>query len=396
MTKAATILVLGDPGPFRKELLVHKEIEVIWACDVEAARKIFETIDIDACIVSPDLSTEVNALKDELKHIPCIALQPPGATGPRPDFESLVEIDEVDSLVSLLGEHTGIQFARYPRADVSAPVSVRQGGRIHNLQSIDLSLSGIGIANFPPAQVGTRVDLVVELADRSLNVPARVVRWFEHDGGRAAGLIFTSLSDAQKDVIGAAVKSVLQWEPAQRLSAEALFGDLGLEEAAPAALQTMDVAGPSVPAFVLKTQDLELPLLTQILDGDAYDAPDWLLKVATELTALEASAVRGRACPAWVHRALRLRLHFAQSSRVPEGQKIPSALLDEAYRTFESLKEEMDGASATTVAQIAKIRADLLRNIVSARKRPLPVPRVDEKTNLKIHDDNIPLPRRLS
>ena len=170
-----------------------------------------------------------------------------------------------------------------------------------------------------------------------------MVRWFEHDGRRAAGLVFTDLDPSDTTAVAEEVRRVLPWDPDEHLSAEALFGDLALEEAPSSALHTADVVPPGVPAFVLRTLDLELPLLQQLLDGDAADGPDWLVTVKNDLTAIEAAAVRGRACSPWIHRAVRLRLHFAQAERMPKGRQLPSSLLDEAYRTFEHLKQEMDG-----------------------------------------------------
>lgn len=374
MSKAATILVLGDPGPFRKELLIHKEIEVIWASSPEDAAQILADTTIDACIVAPEFRDRVDVLKTDLIHVPCIALQPTNREAQRPDFASVVEVEKVDSLVALLSEHTGLQFARYPRADVLAPVTLQHNGRVHHLDSIDLSLSGIAIAAFPPAQVGTRFELILDVGERSLHLTARVVRWFEHQGQRAAGLTFVDVTESQREVIGAAVKKVLQWGGDDRLSADTLFGDLGLENLEPQALRTLDVAN-KVPAFVLRTQDLEIPRLCQLLDGEEILAPDWLGELAEDLTAVEAAAARGRPCPAWAHRVLRLRLHLAHAKSTTRKDKIPSSLLDEAYRVFESLRDEGVGQSGSMVAQIGRIRAALLRNIVSSRKKPLPVPR---------------------
>ncbi len=381
MSKAATILVLGDPGPFRKELLIHKEIDVIWAESPEHAADVLSCTTVDACIVAPQFRERLDALKSELIHVPCIALQTPERDRERPDFASVVEVEKVDSLVALLSEHTGLQFARYPRADVLVPVSFEHHGRTYQLDSIDLSLSGVAIANFPPAQVGTRVDLMIDLAGHSLQLAARVVRWFEHNGLRSAGLTFVDVTETQRKIIGDAVKDVLQWTGDEHLTVETLFGDLGLESEAPPALRTLDMSNANVPAFVLRTQDLELPRLCQVLDGEEIIAPDWLTELAGELTAVEASAARGRPCPAWAHRVLRLRLHLAHAKSTTRKDRIPSSLLDEAYRMFESLKDESVGQSGSMKAQLGRIRAGLLRSIVSARKKPLPLPRRLQPTN---------------
>lgn len=379
LSKAATVLVLGDPGPFRKELLVHKEIDVLWASEVVDAKKILATTSVDACIVSPDLHEQIPGLESHLVHVPCIALCSTDERNTRPNFRSVVEVEQVDSLVALLSEHTGLQFARYPRAEVSAPVVVRHGGNTHRLESIDLSLSGIAIARFPAAQIGTRVGLTLELGDAKVTLDARVVRWFEHNGQRTAGLTFVHIEEDDQRVIAAAVKDVLQWAPQQQLSADALFGDLGLDALSPPALCTLDVVTSPTPAFVLRTQDLELPRLCQLLDGEAIEAPDWLTRLAEDLTAVEAAAARDRPCPSWAPRVLRLRIHLAFANSTECIAKTPSALLDEAYRAFEALKFESHGQSGSLIAQIGRIRAALLRSIVVARKRPLPMPRHEVK-----------------
>lgn len=389
MSKAATILVLGDPGPFRKELLVHKEIDVIWAESPEHAADVLGCATVDACIVAPEFHERIAVLARELVHVPCIALQPLNRDTDRPDFPSVVEVEKVDSLVALLSEHTGLQFARYPRADVLVPVRFEHNGRTYHLDSIDLSLSGIAISNFPPAQVGTRVELVLDLAPHELHLTARVVRWFEHEGLRSAGLTFIDVAESQRQIIADAVKEVLQWTGDERLTADALFGDLGLETVAPPALRTVDVSNATIPAFVLRTQDLEIPRLCQLLDGEDIVAPVWLSELAAEITAVEASAARGRPCPAWAHRVLRLRLHLAYAKNTTRKDKIPSSLLDEAYRMFESLKDEAIGQSGSMKAQLGRIRAGLLRSIVQARAKPLPRPRRAHSASEEIDADII-------
>lgn len=382
---AATILVVGDPGPFRRELLLHREIEVLWAGTVDEALAMARNARLDGCIISPEFTSDgpsrehLRPLMRALVPSPVIVLVAsdagsPGFGGDHPPH--VVEVGEVESLVRLLAERTGLRFARFPRADLILPASVVMAGRHFSLQTINISVCGVAVRGFPPAPVGARAHLILEVEGKALHLSCRVVRWFDHQGVRSAGLTFVDLGEAQRTVIGRAVEKELRWIPGQRLDAETLFGDLGLDDGGGARpLRTVDVGKEPFSEYVPLAGELELDDLCRLIAGEpaSSDVPLWMIDLASELTEVEAVAARGAPAPEWAKDALRLRVALARTRGSSWERKVPSVLRDDAYRLFERLKTEAAGQPGAVMAQIGKIRAALLREIVSVARPRFPV-----------------------
>jgi hypothetical protein len=384
MSKAATILVLGDPGPFRKELLTHHELEVIWVSAPPEAAQLLAAGEPDACIVSPEFERSP-ALKSVFRaagaRTPLILLSASSAPRLPLDAEAVwvVEVAEVESLVAILAEVTGIRFARYPRADVVLPVVVELDGRRTRAETIDVSLCGVAVRGFPPAPVGSTVRLELEVLGRILHLTGRVVRWFEDQGRRAAGVTLVDLGEGPRHMLADAIERALRWKRDQYLLTADLFDDVPVEPAEPSQpLDALELEGArgqdDAHAFGPEREDLGRLLAGEIT---AAGLPGWLVLVAGALTDLEVAAATGRDAPAWAHRSVDLRLTLALVRASTRDTPLPSSLLDAAYRLFLTLRDEGAGQSVEVVRQIGKVRAALLRELVSRAgpRRGLPAPR---------------------
>ncbi|MCB9652077.1 MAG: PilZ domain-containing protein [Deltaproteobacteria bacterium] len=373
MARAARILVVGQSLPFRGELLEHREIETRWATNTREVASQLRRSKVDACIVSPDFDDRevVWLIKRSLDRAPCLVLvddPKDRAKWPPDTATAVVPVGEVESVVLLLAQHTGLRLARYPRADIVAPVMVDLHGRVYERVTKNLSLSGVAICDFPKAPIGARVDLVMTLGGRAVNLRAKVIRSFDEDGDTCAGLTFIDVPEGARELIHAEVQASLQQLP-QQWEIDELFGDLVLDDDDGAqALRTFDVARSPLPAFVPRTRDLEIPAVCAVLDGAARQVPPWLAQLAEGLTGVEIAAARGQPAPPWAMDVLKLRINLARVRHTFPGRPPPSALIDDAYRMFERLHRETAHETGSILAQVRRIRTDLLRSMVMTPK----------------------------
>ena len=378
MSRAARILVLGTSFPFRRELVAHREIDTRWAETArEVARHLRESR-VDAAVISPGYRDQdvIWLLRQTLGKSPCIVLVADEHERSRwrgEPSDVVVSVEEVDSLVLLLAHHTGLRLARYPRADVRLPLRALVEDEELRLETLDLSLSGVAILGFPDVAEGTSADLALEIDGREYFVQGRLVRWFDHEGQKVAGLSFVDLAETPRRAIDAKVEDLLSHLPDQEQVQE-LFGDLALFETQNLReLGTSDFAS-ALQSFQPTTQDVDLPALQAALDGTAK-VPAWLATFAHELTPVERGAALGKPCPDWCYAVVKTRLNLARARALSPHRTPPSALLDEGYRLFTQLKRETATQKGALLVQVRRIRAALLRDLTFSPR--LAEPRLD-------------------
>ncbi len=369
MTKAATVLVLGDPGPVRDELLLRREIDVIWAASFEDALMLANVYRLEACIVAPIFQRrpEFETFRREMGQVPCLVRAPSQRSAKERSLNPHYN-EEIESVLNFLARHTGLLFARYPRADLCLPVTVEVAAEQWELETINISVSGLAIRGFPEVENGMRVELCIDF-ERPLYLLARVVRTYQQDGENYAGLTFTDLGEMQRAVISRAVEEAIAEDDSVDELEQELFGDLGLDELLkPRALGSADpIEFPTGSIFDDSCHSEALPNIRQLAQGaePTCDMPEWLCHLTEDLTAIENAAALGGEAPDWAHRVLKLRISLARA-RADETENIPSSLVDEAYQMFAGLPEETQDAAPEIQQQVSSIRASLLRDVLDA------------------------------
>lgn len=280
MGTAATIAVLGDLGPFQAELLRHREIELLIAGTFDELSRHLSGDLVDVCVVGPAYAGEVEPLlPEDLPVVTLAASAEQAALIPHGAGQRRVHtMDSVDSLVRLLEQHTGIKMAKEPRIDLRVAAAITIEGSRFLRETTDLSKSGVGIGRFPEAIVGRMVELVIDLPNGPRWLKAEVVRRYNRQGEPITGLVFRDLEEDAAEAIAEVVEGRLEGTASLR----------------------------PMPA-----EDLE-QLRAILSSSSTIEAPRWLLDLASELTPLEITAVRGGDAPEWAEKGLPLWLTAAR------------------------------------------------------------------------------------
>lgn len=359
MRKAATVLVLGDPGPVRDELLLRREIDVIWSASFEDALQLVRVYRIEACILAPAFESvdgyeQFRAAIGDVPFLVTRPTQPASTTLTAPDVEPVLRF---------LAQQTGLVFARYPRAPLELPVTLEARGQAWERQTLNLSVSGVAIRDFPEVEAGARVEMCIELPQRPVFLLGRVVRLLERSGTRVAGLTFTDLSEPLRMELSRAVEECICGEDGP----PRLFGEL--EIPMPRTLLATGYTVDTDPTPVLPRvvePDMTPPLPRQLADHASVSIdliPDWIAQLSDEMSASERLAATGGDAPDWAHRVLSLRLRLARARARKTGD-VPPALVDETYRLFSGLEKETWDAPAKEREEVSTIRAALLRDVL--------------------------------
>ncbi|MBX2810499.1 MAG: PilZ domain-containing protein [Myxococcales bacterium] len=363
--KAATALVLGDPGPARDELLLRGEIDVIWSASLDDTLEILKVYTIDACIVSSHYQpflTDVRFLQATEK-VP-VLLWSDGSS-------------DVESVMRFLANSTGLLFVRYPRAPICLPVTIGVHGEQFHLETINLSVSGMAVNHFPALAPGTRAELCLELPDYPVYLLARVVRVFESEEGRQAGLSFTDLGESLRATLANLVEEFLP----TKVDDPSFIGDWCLSVPLPRRVIDGDAQGvdrepgvacgaaEEIESFMTLSgdDDLSAPSMRLIDEESAMSVdvmPEWFEYLHHEMSAPEKLAACGKDAPNWAHEVLRFRISLARARATLPTRDVPPTMVDEAYQMFSGIEQETMDAPYEVREQVSSLRASLLRDIL--------------------------------
>ena len=361
MRRAAAVLVLGDLGAIRDELLLRPEVDVIWSASFDDALDLLRVYRVEACIIAPEFEalSGFEGFRGGLGGVP-VLVHRPGRRAAMPGGWC----EDVEEVLAFLARHTGLVFARYPRAAVELPVTIEAQGARSEARTLNLSVSGMAVRGFPDVPEGARVEVCLELPDQPVYLLARVVRVQDVDGARQAGLSFTDLGEAPRAALARCVEATL----CEGASEGRLFGELEVPLPRLRVIETRPDA----------SRDLSPPLSDEG-GGMAVSAPPvrtvgepsagtdnlppWFEYLSEDISDVERLAAIGADAPEWAHRVLRLRISLARA-RAAEPGEVPLALLDEAYRTFAGLEVETADAPAEVQRQVSSIRASLFRDVL--------------------------------
>jgi PilZ domain-containing protein len=366
------LLVLGDPGPVRHDLLPRGDLEVFWVSSVADALTIVRSSPPLLCLVSLEIGVEeaIYFLECtcERRYVPSVLIVDPNqevAPGLIARSSAIVSIDCPESILAVVAFHTGLAFARDKRSRIEAPVRVFIDRDEYVLEASNISVSGIAIRNFPHMEIGRIVALEIELPTGTVPADARVVRFGSDPLSEIAGLTFVRITPFHREKIRRVVEG--EEEPAS-MRASDLFGDITVDVGEAHALRTIDIRHTSDLQASELDPEPELGLLrAYVATGSWHDEPPgWLIGFAGQITGVEIAVLLDLPSPEWAVKALSIRMCLERLRTGPHQAKVPSVLADEAYRIFEHLKNaSARGADPTLVADVAKIRAGVLRSLLS-------------------------------
>jgi hypothetical protein len=369
---AATIIVLGDPGPFRTELLTHPDLEVLWATSPGEASMLLGSSRAKACLISPEFERSPVlrlVLRAAGTRVPVIMLRTAGAASLALDTSKVrvLEVFEVGALMSVLSEELGVLFKRHPRAQLAIPVVLEQDGRRVDGRTVELGVTGATLRDLPHLPLDLPVRLAMRLETTSLILSARILCMFDSSGVRCAALEFVDLKDEEREVLRQTVERRLLWEHDQQLQSADLLGPREApEEPVPEPSTTDDLEGVH-PLLGGEFLGQELRALALLFAGElpVDELPVWLVMLAGELTPLEIEAACGGAAPAWARHSLELRTALTRARFGGDEAEHLDALVEDGFRLVRTLRDAPLCDDAEVLWQVARIRASLLREIVS-------------------------------
>jgi PilZ domain-containing protein len=388
MVQRATILLLGDPGPVRRELLLRNELDPIWVATSEEAIAVAGCEAISFALIAPDFAA-TQALMAELhrRRIHYVRLLPPTRTGEvvltTSQFERIraerspegssspidlakvraeicLPIDSISALHNRITHWTGLRFAADPRVGVRRKAKLKTGNREIDAYTVNLSVSGVLLSSVPAIPAKTACSVSMDL-DGQLTLDAEVVRAFTNEGVDMAALMFLNVDLVRRATLERFVRRSFRAVSKVRLR----------DHADPTAkTATGDLVGDS-PAdaddFWLRGQGVELDLLRALVqdrEPGGY-VPPRLRRIEFELTAIERTALLEGAGPIWVDETVRTRIELAGVRTNPRYRlEAPEDVLDRAKDLVVRLAGVSAGQKPDLIRQIARIRAALFREIV--------------------------------
>jgi hypothetical protein len=136
-------------------------------------------------------------------------------------------------------------------------------------------------------------------------------------------------------------------------------------------LHTGDLEPPDKSVTVSVRLDPRLPLERWLIAKDdaeraALNSAPWVEGVANSLTEIERGVALGKGGPNWAERSLDLRVRIAESRLANRDGSLDPELQEEASQLFAALRHNANGQADAIVAQIAEVRAALLRELMLA------------------------------
>jgi hypothetical protein len=124
--KRGSILVIGDPGPVRNDLLMRADLEILWLSRLEDALAVVHEATPHIALIGPELpaaGARQLMLAASPKKLPCVLLVDPKLNVPLvPSIAALasavIPLRQVESVLALVGFHTGLMFSKDARASI--------------------------------------------------------------------------------------------------------------------------------------------------------------------------------------------------------------------------------------------------------------------------------------
>jgi len=366
----------------RHALLARRDLDILWTDTIQEARATIRAAKPEVCLVRPKLMD--GSAQDLLRECrdagapPCVVVLNEADWDSQGDFLAagaveVIEINRSEAILQLVGEYTGLQFAKEARTPFETVVEARIAGEEFVLETMDISASGCGVRRVPEAKVGTLVRLAFVVQKNPIVVWARIVRCFSKSNEPCAGLRFAGMTKSLRKQLRDCVQDQTATLPQPPVDFTNLFDDVPLPVDRPRALRsdelidTTESIAPDDPDLAM------LRVYAKTADPtarDELDLPVWLMYLAESLTEHEmASAREEEGAPSWARDALFVRVMLARACAAGPKEPLPESVAEKSYELFLALPRVTVDADDDTVAQVGQVRAAILRSLVSAPGR---------------------------
>lgn len=382
MRQRIPILICGDAGPVRHALLARSDLDVLWTDTIQEALATVRAVQPQICLVRPHLldGSAIDLLRQcrDRGSPPCVVVLDESEWDTQGEFLAagaveVIEINRSESVLQLVGEYTGLQFAKDARTPFGTVVEAKVNGEEMVLETTDISASGVGVRRFPETRLGTLVRLAFVVQANPIVIWARVVRCWTRDNEPCAGLRFAGLTKTLRRQLRDFVEAQNASLPQAPIDFGNLFDDVVLPVERPRALRSDELIDTTES---IAPDDPDLAMLSkyakadELEDRDALDLPVWLLRLAEALTPLEIAAARDEAeAPHWGRSVLGVRIMLARDRAASPNGPLTECVGEKAYELFLALPKVTADADDAMVVQIGQIRAAILRELVATPTR---------------------------
>lgn len=354
MKQNVSILVGDHAGSVGRLLLRRRDVDVRWALSAGELSAVFKSEPPDLCLTHESLAfSAFDALSQSGKRVPVMVLVEPSGWSKREEFfqrgaTALVDISDKNRVIQAVSELTGLTFAKYPRIPFRTVVDVSIGDDRYFLESMDLSLSGVSIYDFPTGKFGLEANLVFDLLDPPLQMSSLVVRYLRGSQKSLAGLCFRDVSPEQQERLRNIIESEMQKrndvpEP--------------MEDFKDSPSQTGDL--PMIP------EAPEPHMIRAALSGENRpDVPGWLKEACADMTPIERRAAVGEVSTAWARAAVEGRFLISRARSRAGDANLSRSEFDQTFHLCRTLAEAAaHDSDVGTLIQLTEIRASLLRGL---------------------------------
>lgn len=351
------VLVVCDAGAAGRDLLVRKDLELMWALTAEEASACLKQAHPELVLVREAMAAEVLSYARSLDQPPSVMvlLEPDGWANRQGYLKlgasALAQSSGRERILEGVSELTGRTFPDHIRVPFTEFVDVHCAEASHLAETVDMSSTGIGLRYLPDAEIGVAVRVQIDSLDPPLSLPAMVIR----RSPEVVGLRFLELSAE----VQARLNHLVDVQTARFPPPEMPEG------------LTVDLAGTfTMELFECGTFDLDgdrkfkTMLSHAVLEGQTTrdNWPRWLVNLESKLTPLERRDFANDPLTHPASAAVDLRIMLART-RTEEPYTFPTPQIVQQVLDFSRLLEDFEGAPEADLADIASLRGQLLRAV---------------------------------
>ncbi|MCA9550562.1 MAG: PilZ domain-containing protein [Myxococcales bacterium] len=352
------VLVVCDAGDAGRDLLSRRDLDLAWALTADEAEAALKAAHPELVLVREPLAAEVLAYARDLKRpVPVVVLLEKDGWANRQGYQAagaaaLVQASARPRILEAVGTLTGRTFPDHVRVPFTEFVEVQTESGSKLVETVDLSYTGMGLRYLPEAAMGQYVTVCFDGLNPPITVAGVVIRVANdivgvhfHEESAEMMRRLHRLVDAQNarfplPEMPEGFTVDLNGTFTMELLAQGSFGE------------------DNDPKFRRLLKDA-------VVEGNPSRQgwPRWLTNIETRLTALERRCFKQDPIECHASASIDLRIMLARL-RLESPDTFPTRSLAQRVLDFSRMLEEhSDGESVADLADVATIRAHLLRAV---------------------------------